>query len=121
MNDLNNVVVEGTLVTAPGAAPWGQRCCRFRIRSTRSFKNEHGKMEETYSYFDIIVEGRMAEVCQEHQHIKVGRRVKVTGRLMEYRCITTLSINHLYVEAEQIECEPEKGAKLLEEKQEAEG
>ena len=107
MNDLNSVIVEGTLVTDPGVAPWDRERYGFRIRSTRlSSKNGHGKMKKTYSYFDIIVRDRMAEVCQEHEYIKVGRRVKVTGRLVVHPGISTLPINCLYVEAEQIECIP---------------
>ena len=109
MNDLNSVLIDGTLTQDPyiTVTPEGPRC-HFRIENVYRFKDSKTDMLcESYCHFDIIVRDRQAKVCQEH--LKTGRGVRVVGRLAvmrkDYEMSHRLTYS-VYITAEHVEIKP---------------
>ena len=84
MNNLNRILIEGTLVRDPAirTTPKGTAVCNFSIASNRFFKQEGG-MEKEVSFFDVEAWAKLAEACNNNG--KKGRGVRVVGRLKQDR------------------------------------
>jgi len=84
MNNLNSILIEGTLVRDPvvRTTPKGTTVCNFRIASNRFFKQDNG-MEKEVSFFDVETWAKLAETCGNIG--KKGRGVRIVGRLKEDR------------------------------------
>jgi single-strand DNA-binding protein len=82
MNNLNSVLIEGTLMEDALYATKlkGEQVCTFAIVSNHYDKNgdEH---EKTESHITIEVRAKLARTCYEEGH--KGRGVRVVGRLKE--------------------------------------
>ena len=111
MNELNSVLIDGTLTGDPytEVTPEGPRC-HFRIESVYRFKDSKTDvLRERYYHFDIVARDRQAKVCQEH--LKTGRGVRVVGRLSEGReyCEIPIGcrlIHSVYIAAEHVTIKP---------------
>ena len=108
MNNLNSVLIEGTLVkdAVTGAAPQGKAVCAFTIESSRYRKGDAGIEKET-GHFDVQAFGKLAERARSYAH--EGRGVRVVGRLkQEHRTsFDGKTISRIFIVAEHIECRPD--------------
>lgn len=96
MNNLNSILLEGTLAADPSFfyTAAGEPNCNFQV-NTRRYSEAHT--------FDIRAENRLAEVCMER--LKAGRGVRVVGTLRtEDRGETPGT--HVYIYAEHVEFKP---------------
>jgi single-strand DNA-binding protein len=84
MNNLNSILVEGSLVRDPvyRSTPKGTPVCSFTIASNRYFKN-NGTLENEVSFFDVETWAKLAETCRDLGH--KGRGIRVVGRLKQDR------------------------------------
>jgi single-strand DNA-binding protein len=84
MNNLNSILVEGTLVRDPlmKTTAKGTPLCTFSIASNRFYKQDSG-FEKEVSYFDVETWSKVAESCNNLGH--KGRGVRVVGRLKQDR------------------------------------
>ena len=80
MNNLNSVLIEGTLTHAPQTIPAkeGTTACTFAIESNRFYKEGKELKKET-GFFDIECESKLAEKVLDLAH--EGDGVRVVGRL----------------------------------------
>lgn len=108
MNNLNSVLIEGTLVkdAVTGAAPQGKAVCAFTIESSRYRKGDAGIEKET-GHFDVQAFGKLAE--RARSLALDGRGVRVVGRLqqefIDQDCTTPHS--RIIIVAEHIEYRPD--------------
>jgi single-strand DNA-binding protein len=84
MNNLNSILIEGSLVRDPllRSTPRGASVCTFTLASSRSFKQDSG-LEKEVGFFDVEAWGRLAGAC--HDQGCKGRCVRVVGRLKQDR------------------------------------
>jgi single-strand DNA-binding protein len=84
MNNLNSILVEGTLVRDPlmKTTAKGTPLCTFSIASNRFYKQDCG-FEKEVSYFDVETWSKVAESCNNLG--RKGRGVRVVGRLKQDR------------------------------------
>jgi single-strand DNA-binding protein len=84
MNNLNSILIEGTLVRDPvvRTTAKGTAVCNFSIASNRFFKQDNG-YEKEVSYFDVETWAKLAETCSNKG--KKGLGVRVVGRLKQDR------------------------------------
>jgi len=98
MNNLNSILVEGTLMNDPVTTNTEQTRTAFNLYSVH--------YEKGGQFSDITVPikttGRLAEVCADY--LKAGRGVRVVGRLAQNN-------TELYVHAEHVEFKPERDRK----------
>jgi single-strand DNA-binding protein len=107
MNNLNSVLLEGNLTDNPsfkkikGELP----VCNFTIASSRYFVKDGERIKED-SNFDIVVNGKQAEVCKEH--LEKGRGVRVIGRIKQNRWQDDDGKSHssIHIVAEHVEFKP---------------
>ncbi|MDR3130233.1 MAG: single-stranded DNA-binding protein [Treponema sp.] len=108
MNNLNSVLIEGTLVRDPQlrTTPKGTSLCTFSLASNRFFKQDSG-FEKEVSFFDVETWTKLAEQC--YNIGRKGRGVRVVGRLKQNRWIGQDGKNHSRVSivAEHVEFRPE--------------
>lgn len=113
MNNLNSVLIEGTVVKDPlfRTTMKGTSVCTFTIASNRFVKDGDSLVKEIY-FFDIEIYGVLAEKisceCRER------RGVRVVGRLKESRWQDEAgkARSKVYIEAEHIEFCPEQAEEL---------
>lgn len=79
MNNLNSILLEGTLVEDPAHPQMGE--CSFTIECVRYQTRDDGEKVKETSRFNIRCINRMADVCAES--LKKGRGVRVVGRLVQ--------------------------------------
>jgi len=107
MNQLNSILIEGFVHEKPKTrlTENNKTVGEFGVRTYRSFKTETG-YEKEVSYFDIVVWGRLAEVCAEN--LDKGREVRVVGRLTQQRWTDKDGTDHRAVKivAEHVEFKP---------------
>lgn len=84
MNNLNSVLVEGSLVREPEfrTTEKGTPLCTFSMASNRYYKAEAG-LEKEVSFFEIVAWSKLAETVNNLG--KKGRGVRVVGRLKQDR------------------------------------
>jgi single-strand DNA-binding protein len=104
MNNLNSVLVEGTLVRDATVrnTPKGTAVSTFSIASNRFFKQD-GSLEKEVSFFDVEAWAKLAEACQDKG--RKGRGVRVVGRLKQDRWNGTDGKTHskIVIVAEHVE------------------
>lgn len=109
MNDLNSILLEGTLEGIPYLVykPNGATICTFKISSSRTVERDGGIETEAH-YFDILTKDRLAEVCVESLHL--GTRVRVWGLIQQDRRedITGETHSKVYIKAEHLELNPSR-------------
>lgn len=76
MNQLNSILLEGTLLRDPFAVASLETT--FEIESCRIHQET---LEKSFINIGIITQGKQAEVCKKH--LIAGRGVRVVGRLIE--------------------------------------
>jgi single-strand DNA-binding protein len=83
MMDINNLTITGHLTADPELrhTPKGFACCNLRIAINRSHKSSEGALKEETIFIDVVAWKEMGELC--HKHLVKGKRVGVTGRLVE--------------------------------------
>ena len=74
MNNLNSVLLEGQLVRDPEMQDTEKPECRFRMSSTRTYKEDYEYQREV-SHFDVVVSGRLAGICAESLRAGSGVRI----------------------------------------------
>ncbi len=81
MASLNKVILIGNLTRDPElrAIPSGTSVVKFGIAVNRRWKNRDGEKVEDVDFFNVVVWGKMAEIC--HMYINKGSPVAVEGRL----------------------------------------
>lgn len=79
--NLNRAQIIGNLTRDPEsrATPNGQQVCSFTIATTYSYKDANGQKVEKPEYHNIVVWGKLAEICT--QFLAKGRKVYAEGRL----------------------------------------
>ena len=111
MNNLNTVLMEGTLVRDPERSNQaeGSSTCKLALANNRYFIGKTGKWEQDASFFSIYVFGPVAEACL--RILKKGRGIRIVGRLKQLRfTVAGLSREKVIILAEHIEFQPEKKA-----------
>ncbi|BAT72451.1 single-strand DNA-binding protein [Thermosulfidibacter takaii ABI70S6] len=78
---INKVFLAGNLTKDPEMRymPSGSPVTNFRLAVNRRFRNRNGEEVEEVCFIDVVVYGRMAEICNEY--LSKGRNVLVEGRL----------------------------------------
>jgi len=108
MNNLNSILIEGTLVrdAVVRKIPKGTTVCNFSIASNRFFKQESG-LEKEVSFFDVETWTKLADVCGIKG--KKGRGVRVVGRLKQDRWAGSdgKPRSRVFIVAEHVEFRPE--------------
>ena len=108
MNNLNSILIEGTLTkdavyrtTAKGTA-----VSTFSIATNRFYKQDT-EMEKEVSFFDVETWAKLAEAVRDKA--RKGRGVRVIGRLKQDRWIDNegKNRNKIYIVAEHVEFRPE--------------
>ena len=82
MNNLNTVLIEGTLTRDPKdetTAEYSQ--CRLAVANNRYFLGRNGKWKPDPSYFYVYVFGPVADSCLKY--LTKGRGIRVVGRLKQ--------------------------------------
>jgi len=108
MNNLNSILIEGTLVRDPVVRETPKRTavCNFSIASNRYFRQDNG-YEKEVSFFDVETWAKLAEVCGNKG--KKGIGVRIVGRLKQDRWTGNDGKQHSKVSivAEHVEFRPE--------------
>ena len=108
MNNLNSVLIEGTLTQSPKIVieDNGKTITEFSISSERSYKKDDQYHKEI-SFFEIRVFGKQAEACNEY--LTKGRGVRIVGRLkQELRGDDEDGRLNVFIIAEHVEFKPKK-------------
>ena len=91
MNELNSVLLEGTLTNDPTANNTEDNgpVCRFLMETNRTHR---GGLTRTYA-FTVEAKGRLASNCTEH--LRAGRGVRVVGSLAEENSVAVIQAEHI--------------------------
>jgi len=110
MNNLNSIVIEGNLVSAPEThvisnAP---SMCKLTIANNRFYVNRAGETVQETSYFTITAWGPTAEACSKY--LDKGRGIRVVGRLKQDRWLDADGKNRdkIVIVAQHIEFKADK-------------
>lgn len=78
---LNKAMIIGNLTRDPELkqTPSGQQVCSFGVATNRTWKNAAGEKQEAAEYHNIVVWGKLAEICA--QYLNKGKKVYIEGRL----------------------------------------
>ena len=78
---LNKVMLIGNLTRDPEVryTSSGATVATFGLATNRSWKNQDGEVQESVEFHNIVVWGKLAEICQ--QLLKKGSKVYVEGAL----------------------------------------
>jgi single-strand DNA-binding protein len=78
---LNKVFLMGNLTRDPELRyiPSGKAVASFSVAVNRSYKDPSGEKKEDVSFVNVVVWGKLAEICGEY--LTKGRPVMVEGRL----------------------------------------
>ena len=98
MASLNKVMLIGNLGKDPEIrfTAGGQAVANFSIATTERWKGKDGNTEEKTEWHNIVVWGKLAELCREYLH--KGRPVYVEGRLQTRRWDDKEGVKHTTVE-----------------------
>ena len=111
MNNLNTVLMEGTLIRDPERSNQaeGSSSCKLALANNRYFLKA-GDWEQDASFFTIYVFGPVAEACLKV--LRKGRGIRIVGRLKQLRyTVAGLSREKVIILAEHIEFQPVKKTK----------
>lgn len=106
MNNLNTVLMEGTLIRDPERSNQaeGSSTCKLALANNRYYFKA-GDWEQDASFFTIYVFGPVAEACMKV--LKKGRGIRVVGRLKQLRyTVAGLNREKVAILAEHIEFQP---------------
>lgn len=78
---LNKAMIIGNLTRDPELkqTPSGQQVCSFGVATNRTWKNAAGEKQEAAEYHNVVVWGKLAEICA--QYLNKGKKVYIEGRL----------------------------------------
>lgn len=106
MNQLNNVILEGTLTCDPEIVATSNttqnKLVKFTVASDRYYKDKDGVMKQDTLFIPVQCWGELGERCMEK--VEKGMNVRVVGRLMlckwenkngEKRSVIEIVCNHL--------------------------
>jgi single-strand DNA-binding protein len=81
MKSLNKVQIIGNLTRDPElrTTPNGQPVATIGVATNRSWNDASGEKREEVEYHDVVVWGKLAEICQ--QILAKGRKVYFEGRM----------------------------------------
>ena len=82
MRGINKVILLGTLGKDPETKQFnnGGSVCNFSIATSDQWQDKNsGERKEATEWHRIVVDGRLAEVCQ--QYLKKGSKVYIEGRV----------------------------------------
>ena len=108
MNNLNTVLMEGTLIRDPERSNQaeGSSTCKLALANNRYYFKA-GDWVQDASFFTIYVFGPVAEACLKV--LKKGRGIRIVGRLKQLRyTIAGISREKVAILAEHIEFQPVK-------------
>ena len=110
MNNLNTVLMEGTLTRDPQREDTTAEfsMCKLVMANNRYFYGKERKWVKDSSYFYVYVYGPVAEACL--RYLKKGRGIRVVGRLKQHSWKGNDGYwrERIYLIAEHIEFQPEK-------------
>lgn len=110
MNNLNTVMMEGTLTRDPQRDDRTPEfsMCRLAIANNRYFYGKEKKWTKDSSYFYVYVYGPVAEACLKY--LRKGRGIRVVGRLKQqsWKGGDGFWRERVYIIAEHIEFQPER-------------
>lgn len=112
MNNLNTILVEGTLTRDPLLKNMTAESyyCRLSIANNRYYADKKKEWKQDTSYFLVYVFGPVADVCAKY--LKKGRGIRVVGRLKQNRWTDSGIVKEaVYIVAEHIEFQPERKPK----------
>lgn len=108
MNQLNQVIVEGNVVSQPEIREIrnGRHVCVIPIAVNRTYKTSDGEFAKEVSFFDIDTFGKFADLCAKL--CPKGRGIRVVGRLKQDRWQSEEGKNHSRVKivADHVEFKP---------------
>jgi len=111
MNNLNTVLMEGTLIRDPERSNQvtGSSQCRLSLANNRYYFGKNGKWVQDASFFTVWVSGPVAESCLKF--LRKGRGIRIVGRLKQLRySMGGFSREKVAILAEHIEFQPVKKA-----------
>ena len=81
MRGVNKVILIGNLGKDPELRylPSGQPVAKFSLATGSRWKDKEGQWQDRTDWHNIVVFGRIAEVCNEY--LKKGRQVYIEGRV----------------------------------------
>ena len=109
MNNLNTVLMEGTLIRDPERSNQvtGSSQCRLSLANNRYYNGKNEKWVHDASFFTVWVFGPVAESCLTY--LRKGRGIRVVGRLKQFRYTSAgFSREKVAILAEHIEFQPQK-------------
>ena len=109
MNNLNTVLMEGTLIRDPERSHQvtGSSACRISLANNRYYNDRNEKWVNDASFFTVWVFGPVAESCLTY--LKKGRGIRVVGRLKQFRYTSAgFAREKVAILAEHIEFQPQK-------------
>ncbi len=79
--DLNKAMIIGNLTRDPElrTTQSGQQVATLGVATNRQWKNQQGETQEQAEFHNVVVWGRLAEICNEY--LAKGRRAYFEGRL----------------------------------------
>lgn len=81
MNDMNQIIVEGTVEKKPDfQQTLGKAFCMMKISVKRSYKDMRGDVVTETDEFDLVSYGDMAAFCK---NLDVDIKVRIIGRLKQ--------------------------------------
>lgn len=81
MSGVNKAILVGRLGRDPEVkfASSGNAVCNFSVATSEKWKGKDGKEQERTEWHNVVVFGKLAEICGEH--LAKGREVYVEGRI----------------------------------------
>ena len=81
MYSLNKIQLIGNLGRDPETKTTanGRPFCRFSVATTERWKDQAGQQQEKTEWHNIVVWGKLAEICG--QHIRKGSRCYIEGQM----------------------------------------
>ena len=78
---LNRAQIIGNVTRDPEVrqTPSGQSVASFSVATNSSWTDKTGQKQEKAEFHNIVVWGKLAEICQ--QYVKKGRKIYVEGRM----------------------------------------
>ncbi|MBN8705138.1 MAG: single-stranded DNA-binding protein [Bacteroidetes bacterium] len=78
---VNKVILVGNVGKDPEVryTPSNQAVAQFSLATSESWKDQSGKQVEKTEWHNLVVWGKLAEICQEY--VKKGHKIYIEGRL----------------------------------------
>ncbi len=94
MPNVNKAILVGRLTRDPALSSTrnGSQICRLTIAVNRKFTSSDGQQREEADFFDVIANGRQADICSSYLH--KGEPVYIEGRMHFYEWQDKSNITH---------------------------